>query len=459
MKSEKQNPNAVERRGKYPTRKTDARDVTNLKNFIKRFPTFESGRDKKYVHPKLTIKIMYQMYRDFCVLNGLNTLQKHMFSKIFKRDFELGFIERTKKCMLRKAIGNQQKSRVLSEKRRNEIGKGIKTHKKSAQKVKQDFVNSIEEASDNGVEIFTFEFMRSQEVPSVPEIESLEYRPLWCHTFCVYDEVRHIAHLYVWDETTPSNGPEEAASCLRKHLLMQKIEESKIILYCDPRFGKNRNIKIKMMLEHLFANNLKATSLEQRFFVVGHTYNSCDRCFLDIVKKKKTQPKISDPQEWYNLISEVNQPNKIDQFKVVEMQREDFFSSKQLEELLINSRTSADGQKINWSAIQTIVYDRYDPFALNVKPYGSKETQIISIPLNKKETFTEFSEIDLEFLYKDSRAISTEKYNDLSQLMNYVHSKYHQFYKSMKHTATKKQDLSLCDDIFDSNTACDHGER
>lgn len=186
-----------------------------------------------------------------------------------------------------------------------------------------------------------------------------------------------------------------------------------------------------MILKH-FLDECKHTglkSIEQRFFMSGHSYNSCDRCFATIEKQKKITENIFVPEHWYNVIY---QSKKIEpKFKIVKMQREDFYSSKQLEDLIVNRKKSIDGHKINWLQFQTIIHDQDDPFNLKIKEYTAVNTKITTISLQKKH-ISAFPKIDLKFLYDENRAISEEKYKDLNQLIQYIPDHYHEFYKSLR---------------------------
>lgn len=78
---------------------------------------------------------------------------------------------------------------------------------------------------------------------------------------------------------------------------------------------------IKKMLDSWPSPELQ--SIEQRFFVSGHSYNSCDRSFGLIERQKKITESIFVPQHWVNIISQAMK--KDPKFTVIEMNREDFF--------------------------------------------------------------------------------------------------------------------------------------
>lgn len=119
------------------------------------------------------------------------------------------------------------------------------------------------------MEVFTFGMQISQEIPSIPEKELLQLRPLWCYNFCVYDEVRAKGYMYVWNEAIAKRGSKEIAACLYKHLQTNLKEDvNQVVLYSDPNSGQTRNMKLTLMLHNFFANesNVELQLMEHRFF-------------------------------------------------------------------------------------------------------------------------------------------------------------------------------------------------
>lgn len=94
--------------------------------------------------------------------------------------------------------------------------------------------------------------------------------------------------------------------------------------------------------------------------------------------------------------------------------------------------------KINWLRIHSIIYDRKQPFMLNIKEYCANETATISVSLSKekkkkkRKTSEQFPKISLKHLYNARRKISDKKYKDLIHLSKYIPQKFHGFYKSLK---------------------------
>lgn len=222
--------------------------------------------------------------------------------------------------------------------------------------------------------------------------------------------------MYVWNESIASRGSQEIASCIFRHI-KEKVptDTQKIIAYSDSCFGQNKNIKMALMLKTSLnlCSHPKLKTIEQIFFLSGHSYNSCDRAFSSVEKEKKRTKEIFIPQHWYNIIR--NAKTKDPKFNVIQMQRNDFFSIDNLTNLLINRKKTIDGMKISWLNIQNIIYEKSAPYTLFIKNYGSDSVE--SISLFKKGT----SNVD-----------------DLQSLLQHIPSKYHGFYRKLKQQKLKK---------------------
>lgn len=438
-KSIEDNPEAMERRGIFLKKKSSDDAINLVKQFIEKFPTFESHHNKTFLHPQLNLITLFRMYCDYCKSINKDALKYNNFRNIFKTNYSFSFRKGPKECELCAKTGSPEN---LSEESKKKLQHRKKSHMNIVERLKDSFNKCVDQASDNlsGIEVLTFDLQRAQEIPFLSNVEALNYRPLWCFNVCIFDEVRKKSYNYVWNESIALNGSAEIGSCLRKHLLNHLPENTKqVILYSNPHHGQTRNIKISLMLKHLFENHLKPAgvqTIEQRFFVNGHTQNSCNSCFNTIERSKKRRKNVFDPEEWYNLIAKAKRPEPY--FVVVKMKREDFFSLEPLEMLLTNKKLSSNGNKIIWSKYESITYDHLtDPFRLVVKKYNAKTSQPISILLQKRNKLSTFMNVDLKFLYGEKRPISQEKFDDLNKLTQLIPSKYHQFYESLEYTADK----------------------
>lgn len=309
-------------------------------------------------------------------------------------------------------------------------------HLQLVQRTKEIFNDTVKHSQipSNQEEVLVFDLQRALEIPSISTSEAFYRRQLWCYNLCIYDEKRKMGYMYFWNESIASRGAQEISSCLKKHFdNFIPNDTKKIILYSDACGGQNRNIKTTLMIKKILDSwpykNL--ISIEQRFFISGHSYNSCDRCFGIIEKQKKITEQIYIPRHWMNIIEQAkkNEPK----FKVIEMNTNDFFSSKNLESIITNRKISSSKDKVEWLKIRKIVNNRSKPFNLIV--YSTRSDQPIEVSIKKRgkvASSIKFEHFSLEPLYTQIRPIAQKKYIDLQKLLEYVPSQFQEFYSSLK---------------------------
>lgn len=244
--------------------------------------------------------------------------------------------------------------------------------------------------------------------------------------------------MYVWSENIASRGGQEVGSCLLKHLKNHiSTETTKIILNSDSCGGQNRNIKVTLFLKKFLSENCTVESIEQKFFVSGHSYNSCDRCFSLIEKHKRFVGDVYSPADWLKVINEskVSSPK----FHITPMLPEDFFSSSALEKLIVNRKIDAQKEKINWFGFRQIRYLKRDFFHIIVKENGVWK----NINIQKKRIGeATFRETYMECLYPKGNEISQKKYEDLMELLKFIPKQHHVFYVNLSHNGDEA-DLGL----------------
>lgn len=459
------NESAVERRGGFPTKKTKESDLSFVKKFIKRFPSFSSHygasrSNKRYLNPNMNIKRMYREYRIVCEFKKKQILSEWKFRHVFNTCFNLAFhpkrVDTCRKCdKFKTEIQSQRTStvkKVCLMQQRNE-------HWQIVRETKKTFNATKNRARDknNNVEMFVFDLQRALELPSISTSEAFYCRQLWLYNLCVFDEKRDLAFMYIWNETIASRGAQEISSCLLKHFENYVPPETEeIILYSDACPGQNRNIKTTLMLKKCLDSwaYTALKSIEQRFFVSGHSYNSCDRCFGLIERQKKVTESIFTPDHWINLIIQAkkNEPK----FTVIKMTKNDFYSSKQIESAVTNRKTTINGEKANWLNMQKIINSRTNPFEITIERYNISSP--IQISLRKRDRAGQFrsSLIDYDFipLYTECRPINRKKYEDLMKLLQYVPPEYQSFYRELRtedEIRQKKKRTFLIDSSDDEN--------
>lgn len=142
--------------------------------------------------------------------------------------------------------------------------------------------------------------------------------------------------MYVWSENVASRGGQEVASCLLKHFQNNLPETVKhVILYSDSCGGQNRNIKVALILKHFLASS-NLDLIEQKFFLSGHSFNSCDQNFGYIEKEQRKYETIYDPDHWVDIIKNTRKTEP--KFNVTKMEAKDFFTSQDLQQVITNRK-------------------------------------------------------------------------------------------------------------------------
>lgn len=116
------------------------------------------------------------------------------------------------------------------------------------------------------------------------------------------------------------------------------------------------------------------------------------------------------------------------------MERDDFKSCKQMQEIITNRKMSQENEKIDWTKMQRIINYRQSPFDLITEKYSVCSIQSIKVSLKKRgksaDTNT-FSNVDFTPLYTNSRPINKKKFDDLQKLIEFIPNQYHWFFTSL----------------------------
>lgn len=441
LTSETENPSAAENRGKAPpANKTKQADMMAVRQFIDSIPKYEShyGRSsskKKYLHHNLNMAKIYHEYKEKQEMTNQSHVSQYIFREIFNTEYNLSFKRRhTDTCKTCDEFETSLKSSIVPPQAKGQFQLDKQCHLDLVSKTNASFKADVEAAakSDGQTIVLTFDLEKALETPVIATSVAFYKRQLWTYNLCVFDEVSKTAFMYVWSENVASRGGQEIGSCLLKHFkdnVSSKV--SKIILYSDSCGGQNRNIKLTMMLKkylHDLTPDDSLTTIEQKYFVSGHSYNSCDRSFGIIENERKKSSNIFTPNDWAELIrnAKKSEPN----FQVTVMQGNDFLSSSNLHSLIVNRKKNKEKEKINWFGFRSILYDKDKPFQIDFK-YADDKTQTISIA-KKKIGPDALAQCDMTCLFPNGRAISDKKYTDIMLLLKYIPHEHHDFFKNIK---------------------------
>lgn len=457
MNTSVSNPNAVDRRGRLPSKNKTSENATNeVINFIKLFPKYEShyGRSssqKQYLHHNLNIKKLYDEYKKACELKNpkINPVSSYIFREIFNTKFNLSFKRRhTDTCKTCDEYNCALKSFIIPTGRKSVIKSDKNRHLQMIADVRDEFVHDIENAlaSEGTMSVLTFDLQKTLDTPSLTTSVAYYKRQLWTYNLCIFNEIEKKGFMYVWPENIASRGGQEIGSCLIKHINNHLPDTTKkLILYSDRCGGQNRNIKLTLLLKFVLASSPTMESIEQKYLVSGHSYNACDRCFGLIEKERKKHEVIPTPNAWIQIISDSKKSEP--KFTVIAMQTEDFFSSFPLHQLIVNRKHDTDKKKVNWLKIRSMCYKKQSPFIIEMR---NEENEIQKVNLKKKNIEPEsFQTCELPFLFPNGHAITKQKFKDLMDLKKFLLAEHHQFYNDLKFNEQTELDYGLASDVSD----------
>lgn len=265
------NPTGIEKRGKHiPKNKTSDADKQTVREFIQRVPKYEShyGRSssqRKYLHHNLSLKKLYDKYKEERNFKNQNFVSRQIFRQIFNLDFNLGFKRRhTDTCRTCDEINTSLQSVLISVAEKTRLKNRLMIHNHLVKKTTAQFHIDLKEAkqSNDEVAILTFDLQKTLETPSLTASDAFYKRTLWTYNLCVFDEVKRQGFMHIWSENIASRGGQEIGSCLIKHFENHLAPNTKIVkCYSDSRGGQNRNIKVSLLLKK-FLHDLTPDSLD-----------------------------------------------------------------------------------------------------------------------------------------------------------------------------------------------------
>lgn len=430
-----------DKRGKHePANKSKPADINYLCAFINTFPAYHShysrndNENRKYLSPDLNIVKLYELYKEKCEGESIVPLSSFVFRKIFNTNFNLHFHRpQTDTCQRCDKFKAELQSTQITDEQRNQIITERELHQRKAQAVKETLKRDIEDAKNDPTRyVFTFDLQKTLATPVLKTGVAYYKRQMWTYNLGVHDEISTKGFMYMWAENEASRGTQEVASCLFKHM-KEHLPNSvtHLTVYSDACGGQNRNIKMVLMLTDFLQKSETLKVIEHKFFVSGHSFNSCDRDFAIIEKAKKYHNNIFIPDDWLDMIK--NSKKKSPRFGVYRMKKEDFFSSKSLEGFITNRKCFIDGTKVQWLKTGWIKLEKDNPLIIKMKQNYIEADNFYELDLwPKKKGRRSYPLKDLDILYPNGKELTTEKIANLLFLTQYIPPVYHEFYRNLK---------------------------
>ena len=184
------------------------------------------------------------------------------------------------------------------------------------------------------------------------------------------------------------------------------------------------------MLSKILHSHPSLEVINQKFFIPGQSFSTCDQDFGIIEKEKRYHKNIYVPDDWIEVIKASKK--KAPKFVVTKIDSSNFFSCAELlKNEITNRKISVDNNKFEWLKMQFIQMRKTDPRKLYVK-YTVDEglTDFITVDLTKlrRGRRTNRFKHDFSTLCPTGRKITKGKKCDLMDLINYIPPVFHDFY-------------------------------
>ncbi|KAJ8885754.1 hypothetical protein PR048_011954, partial [Dryococelus australis] len=342
---------------KTPGNKVDDIDVIN---HIHSFPEYQShySRHKnpeiKYLNSDLSIRKMYDIYLQKC-----NEVNKTAAKKKFYY-YYLYFISQVQSLL-------QINTKIYVEKD-DEKTKLLKIdrelHLRQAEQAREDLKLNATSFSDECY-ILTFDHQKALPFPKLSTSVSCCKRNLNVYNFGIHTFNEGNGFMYKWDETERGSGSQDLSSCQVTHLKEHAKHCKHVIMSSENFAGQNRNIKVVLGLKNLVQNS--HTDIEviyHKLLVSGHSYLPNDANFGLIEANSRKTTHIYSLNDWMAIVREAKRKSP---FKVIEMRHADFFSTKELEESIVNRKNSVDGCNVNWLQMRWLRYEKSCALTLKYK--------------------------------------------------------------------------------------------
>ncbi|CAG9829537.1 unnamed protein product [Diabrotica balteata] len=360
-------------------------DVSKVVEHINSIPVHQShytrthNPNRKYLHPDLTIRKMYNMYVDKCNNEWQVTpVKEKMYYSVFSTKFNLHFKQPLKDtCSKRDAAQVTLNKAIISDEEKRKVEIENKLHLRKAEQARSALKVDKEKSSSHDY-VFTFDLQKALAFPKLTTSVAYYKRNMYVYNLGVHPYHTGTRYMYVWSEVDGSRGSQEISACLKKHLENHANDAHHIVMYADSCGGQNRNIKLTLTLMKLLQSSIiRSDIIDIKFVITGHSYLPNDADFGIIESNAKKHSVIYDADDWYSIIKNCRPTTK--QFEVTKMNRSDFLSTLPLEEAIVNRKISNDKVKLNWLNMRWIRLVRSKPSVIYFKETLNDDVQFDEI--------------------------------------------------------------------------------
>lgn len=277
---------------------------------------------------------------------------------------------------------------------------------------------------------FTFDLQKALPFPVLTCSSAYYKRNCYIYNLGCHELSSGNGFMYVWEETTASRGAQEISSCILEHLRKKAGGSSHVVMFSDSCGGQNRNIKVSLAILRFLQEDHNIHTIDHKFMASGHSYLPNDGDFGSIEQFAKGKT-VYVPENWHSIITKCRRKKP---FHLKVMAKEDFFSTKPLEEAITRRQKNETGGQVQWLKIQWLRYKKDEPFKIFYKTTLNDDVAFeqINIEPSKQKArgrpLSSLKSVQMEVLYPNGRATTDQKKKDMLDLLPFIPPIHHNYF-------------------------------
>lgn len=304
------NPSPKEIRGGARVNAQSQEVTESIMKFIQKFKNKKShyarnDTGRSYLHPELSVKKMWEYWRNKRSNNGKSISSFGKFYNIFVNNLNLSFGHpKQDVCSFCTELNTKIKVEA-DEELKTTMKNNLIIHKENS-KVFSRMLSTVEPGCIN----VCFDMIQNQPIPKLSVTDTFYSRQVWLYnlTFVVTsaeNQSVESCYLYTWLETDSGRGPNEVCSAIfdfleRLENRLKNMTEPPTTLNLYSAQNKNQFV-IALLLYYINCTETVFTKINHIFPVRGHSYMPPDQVFGRIEKCLRKKENIISPTEYYNV--------------------------------------------------------------------------------------------------------------------------------------------------------------
>lgn len=382
--TQKDKISSEDKRGRKPGMyKTSEDDRQFVREHIKSFPTVDShycrkNTSRKYLEKDLSIKKMYDLYKQKCQKEERTPVKYWLYDKIFGNEFNIGF-HHPKKDVCIFCDSYEKLSPEDKEIKRHEHEKHLERKQNAREQKAKDKMRSL---TDKNIQVINFDLQKVLVTPKLFVSDAYYSRKLATYNFTTYDLSSRNVDCYVWDESQAKRGSCEIATCLLMHN-RSAGEKDEVIYYSDSCTGQQRNLQFCTMCLYS-VTNLPIKTITHNYFERGHSQMEGDSVHATIENATK-RLEIYSPKDW--ILGIKNSKQNPPKYNVIEIKHDMIIDFKECASSVIsNRRKDINGQCVRWNKIHSFQYRKESPNIIFFKYDYSDAYQMLDVNQGRRRT-------------------------------------------------------------------------